>query len=153
MAQTAGEADTQTLTICCVTPSDRCVDESKGTLQFAARAKSIQTSARVNEVLDDQVQLKRRRDTVLPHKVNQIRFESPNPQPHKRPLVCGSGGAGSLLEAFGEADDEETSKDEEVTFLREINQEHQQERDALRQKISELEAKLAEYCNINNLIG
>ncbi|RLN20880.1 hypothetical protein BBJ28_00004867 [Nothophytophthora sp. Chile5] len=51
--------NTRTLMICCVTPSDRYLEETKSTLQFAARAKDIQTSATVNEVLDDQTQLRR----------------------------------------------------------------------------------------------
>ncbi|KUF98933.1 Tyrosine--tRNA ligase [Phytophthora nicotianae] len=51
--------NTRTLIICCVTPSDRFIEETKSTLQFAARAKDIQTSATVNEVLDDQTQLRR----------------------------------------------------------------------------------------------
>ncbi|KAF4138757.1 Kinesin motor domain [Phytophthora infestans] len=51
--------NTRTLIVCCVTPSDRFIEETKSTLQFAARAKAIQTSARVNEVLDDQTQLRR----------------------------------------------------------------------------------------------
>ncbi|POM81946.1 Kinesin-like protein [Phytophthora palmivora] len=51
--------NTRTLIICCVTPSDRYIEETKSTLQFAARAKDIKTSATVNEVLDDQTQLRR----------------------------------------------------------------------------------------------
>ncbi|CAI5722924.1 unnamed protein product [Peronospora farinosa] len=51
--------NTRTLIICCVTPSDKYIEETKSTLQFAARAKDIQTSAMVNEVLDDQTQLRR----------------------------------------------------------------------------------------------
>ncbi|KAG2762327.1 hypothetical protein PC129_g20591 [Phytophthora cactorum] len=51
--------NTRTLIVCCVTPSDRFIEETKSTLQFAARAKDIQTSATVNEVLDDQTQLRR----------------------------------------------------------------------------------------------
>ncbi|CAH0474236.1 unnamed protein product [Peronospora belbahrii] len=51
--------NTRTLIICCVTPSDKYIEETKSTLQFAARAKDIQTSATVNEVLDDQTQLRR----------------------------------------------------------------------------------------------
>jgi centromeric protein E len=51
--------NTRTLIVCCVTPSDRYIEETKSTLQFAARAKDIQTTATVNEVLDDQTQLRR----------------------------------------------------------------------------------------------
>ncbi|KAF1327350.1 Kinesin-like protein, partial [Globisporangium splendens] len=59
LLQNSLDGNTRTLIICCVTPSDRYLDETKSTLQFAARAKTIQTSASVNEVLDDQAQLKR----------------------------------------------------------------------------------------------
>lgn len=59
LLQNSLDGNTRTLMICCVTPSDRFLDETKSTLQFAARAKTIQTSASVNEVLDDQAQLKR----------------------------------------------------------------------------------------------
>ncbi|GAB9464833.1 Kinesin-like protein [Globisporangium polare] len=59
LLQNSLDGNTRTLIICCVTPSDRFLDETKSTLQFAARAKDIQTSASVNEVLDDQAQLKR----------------------------------------------------------------------------------------------
>ncbi|KAI9895288.1 hypothetical protein PsorP6_019260 [Peronosclerospora sorghi] len=51
--------DTRTLIICCVTPSERFIGETKNTLQFAARAKDIKTLATVNEVLDDQTHLRR----------------------------------------------------------------------------------------------
>uniref|UniRef100_M4C5Y8 Kinesin motor domain-containing protein n=1 Tax=Hyaloperonospora arabidopsidis (strain Emoy2) TaxID=559515 RepID=M4C5Y8_HYAAE len=60
--------NTRTLIICCVTPSDRYIEETKSTLQFAARAKDIQTTATVNEVLDDQTQLRR-----LKREVHELR--------------------------------------------------------------------------------
>ncbi|TYZ63920.1 hypothetical protein PybrP1_009493 [[Pythium] brassicae (nom. inval.)] len=59
LLQTSLAGNTRTLIVCCVTPSDRFLDETKSTLQFAARAKKIQTAACVNEVLDDQAQLQR----------------------------------------------------------------------------------------------
>ncbi|KAL3662858.1 hypothetical protein V7S43_012259 [Phytophthora oleae] len=59
LLQTSLGGNTRTLIVCCVTPSDRYIEETKSTLQFAARAKDIQTSATVNEVLDDQTQLRR----------------------------------------------------------------------------------------------
>jgi centromeric protein E len=59
LLQNSLDGNTRTLIICCVTPSERYLEETKSTLQFAARAKAIQTSASVNEVLDDQAQLKR----------------------------------------------------------------------------------------------
>ncbi|KAI9905268.1 hypothetical protein PsorP6_013993 [Peronosclerospora sorghi] len=51
--------DTRTLIICCVTPSERFIEETKSTKQFAAREKDIKTLATVNEVLDGQTQLRR----------------------------------------------------------------------------------------------
>ncbi|TMW67370.1 hypothetical protein Poli38472_012486 [Pythium oligandrum] len=59
LLQNSLDGNTRTLIICCVTPSERYIEETKSTLQFAQRAKNIQTSAHVNEVLDDQAQLKR----------------------------------------------------------------------------------------------
>lgn len=51
--------NTRTLMLCCVTPSDRHVEETRSTLQFASRAKQIQTAVAINEVLDDQAKLKK----------------------------------------------------------------------------------------------
>ncbi|ETW02666.1 hypothetical protein, variant [Aphanomyces invadans] len=65
LLQSSLAGSTRTLMICCVTPSDRHVEETKSTLQFAARAKNIQLSARVNEVLDDQAQLQRLKREVF----------------------------------------------------------------------------------------
>ncbi|KAJ0400625.1 hypothetical protein P43SY_000910 [Pythium insidiosum] len=59
LLQNSLDGNTRTLIVCCVTPSDRYLDETKSTLQFAARAKTIQTSAHVNEILDDHAQLRR----------------------------------------------------------------------------------------------
>ncbi|KAG1689476.1 hypothetical protein DVH05_002145 [Phytophthora capsici] len=59
LLQTSLGGNTRTLIVCCVTPSDRFIEETKSTLQFAARAKDIQTSATVNEVLDGQTELRR----------------------------------------------------------------------------------------------
>ena len=39
--------------ICCITPSDSYVEETRSTLQFATRAKLVKTSAVANEVVDD----------------------------------------------------------------------------------------------------
>ncbi|KAI9905273.1 hypothetical protein PsorP6_013994 [Peronosclerospora sorghi] len=60
----------RTLIICCVTPSDRFIEETKNTLQIAARAKDIKTLATVNEVLDDQTQLRRLKSEV--HEVRKL---------------------------------------------------------------------------------
>ncbi|KDO26617.1 hypothetical protein SPRG_08021 [Saprolegnia parasitica CBS 223.65] len=68
LLQNSLAGSTRTLIICCVTPSDRHLEESKSTLQFAARAKTIQMSATVNEVLDDHAQMQR-----LQREVNELR--------------------------------------------------------------------------------
>lgn len=45
--------------ICCATPAEGFLEETRSTLQFASRAKMIKTRAIVNEVLDDKAQLRR----------------------------------------------------------------------------------------------
>ncbi|OWZ22152.1 Kinesin [Phytophthora megakarya] len=60
--------NTRTLIVCCVTPSDRFIEETKSTLQFAARAKDIKTTATVNEVLDDQTQLRPENEALISEK-------------------------------------------------------------------------------------
>ena len=45
--------------ICCATPSDLYLEETRSTLQFAARAKLVKTRAQVNEVLDDRSIIKK----------------------------------------------------------------------------------------------
>ena len=44
--------------ICTVSPTLQCVEESHNTLKFAARAKSIKTSANINEMMDDKTLLR-----------------------------------------------------------------------------------------------
>ena len=45
--------------VCCVTSSNQFMEETRSTLQFASRAKLVQTKATVNEVIDDRAQLRR----------------------------------------------------------------------------------------------
>lgn len=45
--------------ICCATPSELYLEETRSTLQFASRAKLVKTRAQVNEVLDDRSIIKR----------------------------------------------------------------------------------------------
>ena len=45
--------------VCCVTPAERYIEETRSTLQFASRAKLVKTNATVNEVIDDATKLKR----------------------------------------------------------------------------------------------
>ena len=54
---------TRTALIACATPSAHYIEETKSTLLFAQRAKTVKTCAEVNEILDDAAMLKRlRRD-------------------------------------------------------------------------------------------
>ena len=45
--------------ICCITPAERYLEETRSTLQFASRAKLVITNATVNEVIDEATQIKR----------------------------------------------------------------------------------------------
>jgi chromosome segregation ATPase len=45
--------------ICCATPSELYLEETRSTLQFASRAKLVKTNAQVNEVLDDRSIIRR----------------------------------------------------------------------------------------------
>jgi centromeric protein E len=45
--------------ICCATPSELYLEETRSTLQFASRAKLVKTRAVVNEVLDDRAVIKK----------------------------------------------------------------------------------------------
>eukprot|EP00985_Skeletonema_marinoi_P018960 scaffold10718_cov127-Skeletonema_marinoi.AAC.1 len=45
--------------ICCATPSDLYLEETRSTLQFASRAKLVKTRAQVNEVMDDRSLIKK----------------------------------------------------------------------------------------------
>ena len=45
--------------ICCATPSELYLEETRSTLQFASRAKLVKTKPQVNEVLDDSLLIKR----------------------------------------------------------------------------------------------
>lgn len=45
--------------VCCATPSELYLEETRSTLGFASRAKLVKTNAKVNEVLDDQSLIRR----------------------------------------------------------------------------------------------
>lgn len=45
--------------VCCITPAEKYLEETRSTLQFASRAKLVKTNATVNEVIDEAVQLRR----------------------------------------------------------------------------------------------
>lgn len=50
--------------VCCITPADRYLEETRSTLQFASRAKLVETHATVNEVLDDSAVIRRLKKEV-----------------------------------------------------------------------------------------
>ncbi|KAK6939742.1 Kinesin motor domain [Dillenia turbinata] len=62
--QPALGGNAKTSIICTVAPEEVHVEESKGTLQFASRAKRITNCAQVNEILTDAALLKRRRQEI-----------------------------------------------------------------------------------------
>ena len=45
--------------ICCATPSELYLEETRSTLQFASRAKLVKTKAQVNEIMDDRSLIKK----------------------------------------------------------------------------------------------
>ena len=45
--------------VCCVTPAEKYLEETRSTLQFASRAKLVTTHATVNEVLDENAKIRR----------------------------------------------------------------------------------------------
>mmetsp|Transcript_59860 Transcript_59860/g.147054 ORF Transcript_59860/g.147054 Transcript_59860/m.147054 type:complete len:2082 (-) Transcript_59860:233-6478(-) len=45
--------------ICCATPSELYLEETRSTLQFASRAKLVKTNAQVNEVIDERSMIRR----------------------------------------------------------------------------------------------
>jgi kinesin motor protein len=49
----------RTAIICAITPSAQFVDESLSTLKFASRAKSIENKPTINEIVSDEVRLRR----------------------------------------------------------------------------------------------
>ncbi|CAN8244885.1 unnamed protein product [Cochlearia groenlandica] len=59
--QPALGGNAKTCIICTIAPEEHHIEESKGTLQFASRAKSITNCAQVNEILTDAALLKRQK--------------------------------------------------------------------------------------------
>ncbi|CAM9503144.1 unnamed protein product, partial [Phaeothamnion confervicola] len=62
--------------VCCATPAEGFLEETRSTLQFAARAKMIKTRAVVNEVLDDRAQLRRLKKELQDLKDRQRQAET-----------------------------------------------------------------------------
>ncbi|KAG0557463.1 hypothetical protein KC19_11G132500 [Ceratodon purpureus] len=62
--QTALGGNARTAIICTMTPDEEQIDESRGTLQFASRAKRVTNCAQVNEILTDAALLKRQKKEI-----------------------------------------------------------------------------------------
>ncbi|XP_024541211.1 kinesin-like protein KIN-7L [Selaginella moellendorffii] len=62
--QSALDGNAKTAIICTITPDEIHIDETKGTLQFASRAKKVATCAHVNEILTDAALLKRQKKEI-----------------------------------------------------------------------------------------
>jgi len=58
--------------ICCATPSELYLEETRSTLQFASRAKLVKTRAQVNEVMDDRSLIKK-----LQRELKEARYGGP----------------------------------------------------------------------------
>jgi centromeric protein E len=63
--------------VCCITPADKYLEETRSTLQFASRAKLVKTRAVVNEVLDDRAQLRRLKKELAELKERQKQLDDP----------------------------------------------------------------------------
>jgi len=59
LLQPALSGNAKMAVICCATPSELYLEETRSTLQFASRASLVKTNAQVNEVLDDRSMVKR----------------------------------------------------------------------------------------------
>lgn len=59
----------RTLIICTITPASVHREQTRGTLQFANRAKQVKNQAVVNEVMDDQTMLR-----VYKKKVTDLQY-------------------------------------------------------------------------------
>ncbi|KAL4181728.1 hypothetical protein AMTRI_Chr12g238850 [Amborella trichopoda] len=62
--QPALGGNAKTSIICTIAPEEAHIDETRGTLQFASRAKRITNCARVNEILTDAALLKRQKQEI-----------------------------------------------------------------------------------------
>eukprot|EP00934_Nitzschia_sp_Nitz4_P004282 Nitzschia sp. Nitz4//scaffold303_size22340//9389//16391//NITZ4_008567-RA/size22340-processed-gene-0.14-mRNA-1//1//CDS//3329547057//4272//frame0 len=84
--------------VCCATPSELYLEETRSTLQFASRAKLVKTNAQVNEVLDDRSIIRR-----LQRELAEARRQSSVPESaHLRALENKAASAGT---AASEAND------------------------------------------------
>ncbi|PWV16589.1 putative kinesin [Trypanosoma cruzi] len=68
LLKTAIGGNSLTAVFCCITPAVQHVDESRSTLQFAARAKAIKNKVSVNEVADSKTKLRMMEAEIRRHK-------------------------------------------------------------------------------------
>jgi centromeric protein E len=59
LLQPSLSGDAKMSIVCCITPASHYLEETRSTLQFASRAKLVETHATVNEVLEDSAQIRR----------------------------------------------------------------------------------------------
>jgi hypothetical protein len=62
--------------ICCVTPAEQFAEETRSTLQFAARAKNVRLNPEINEVLDKNSELKRCKRELQELRDRQAKMEA-----------------------------------------------------------------------------
>lgn len=62
--QSALGGNARTSIICTINPDEIHIDETRGTLQFASRAKRVTNCAQVNEILTDAALLKRQKEEI-----------------------------------------------------------------------------------------
>ncbi|EKF39723.1 kinesin, putative [Trypanosoma cruzi marinkellei] len=68
LLKTAIGGNSFTAVFCCITPAVQHVDESRSTLQFAARTKAIKNKVSVNEVADSKTKLRMMEAEIRRHK-------------------------------------------------------------------------------------
>ena len=59
MLQPSLSGNARMAVICCATPSELYLEETRSTLQFASRAKLVKTRAQINEVMDERSMIKK----------------------------------------------------------------------------------------------
>eukprot|EP00591_Stephanopyxis_turris_P018414 CAMPEP_0195539524 /NCGR_PEP_ID=MMETSP0794_2-20130614/50096_1 /TAXON_ID=515487 /ORGANISM="Stephanopyxis turris, Strain CCMP 815" /LENGTH=656 /DNA_ID=CAMNT_0040673561 /DNA_START=809 /DNA_END=2776 /DNA_ORIENTATION=- len=70
--------------ICCATPSDQYLEETRSTLQFAYRAKEVKLKAEVNEIVDDRtLMLRMERELAKAHLANEMLKEKCKAMEHE----------------------------------------------------------------------
>jgi len=80
--------------VCCVTPAEQFAEETRSTLQFAARAKNVRLNPEINEVLDKNSELKRCKRELMELRERQAKMEA---------LAAGGSGGGDAAAAHAAA--------------------------------------------------